>query len=133
MTYNNCLICIRKIKKNKINLNKKYFTKCKCNYNYHKFCIDKWYSITNICPICKNKIYYNRLYYYNDKYNLIFLFKILLLIHMTLIMSYLIFTSISIIINKNNYFYTIIAGTIIYFLIRIYFKYIGIILRERTV
>jgi hypothetical protein len=57
-----CTICLKaiKTKKSLTLINKKYFTKCNCQYYYHYRCLSNWLKRKNICPICKNRLYDNR-------------------------------------------------------------------------
>ena len=57
-----CTICLKtiKTKKSQTLINKRYFTKCNCQYYYHYRCLSNWLKRKNICPICKNRLYDNR-------------------------------------------------------------------------
>jgi hypothetical protein len=51
---NDCLFCMDE--KNVININDQFsFTKkCSCKYYIHIECMEKWYYIKKICPICNS-------------------------------------------------------------------------------
>ena len=98
-----CAICIRDITKNVINLNMNYVTNCKCHYYYHLRCIKKWLNIKNICPICKKNIYKNRIYYYNEVFNLLFILKIMSVIQLIIFIIYILYMINYIFINSFIY------------------------------
>ena len=56
-----CLICLEYKYDNEIpiKLNEsEYYTKlCDCNSLVHNFCLNKWYSVSYNCPICRTNIY----------------------------------------------------------------------------
>ena len=56
--YNECIICLEHSSNNVKALDLQ-LNPCKCNYYTHKNCIISWINYNSICPICKNKIYYN--------------------------------------------------------------------------
>jgi hypothetical protein len=51
---NDCLFCMDE--KNVININDQFsfIKKCSCKYYIHIECMEKWYSIKKICPICNS-------------------------------------------------------------------------------
>ena len=55
-----CFICleIKYNNENVIKLNESlYYAKlCECNSYVHNFCLNKWYSVCYICPICRTII-----------------------------------------------------------------------------
>ena len=53
---NVCIICSHDIDKNKIILKNDYKTDCRCNYSYHKQCIEKWFEYNMVCPLCKSDV-----------------------------------------------------------------------------
>jgi len=61
LTGNECFICLELLNNNEtvIKLNESdYYNKiCDCNGWVHNFCLNKWYSIAYICPICRNTIF----------------------------------------------------------------------------
>jgi len=57
-----CLICHDKAylqKHIKLNSNKYYFKKCKCDGYIHKNCLDKWLNLNMSCPYCRKEIELN--------------------------------------------------------------------------
>jgi hypothetical protein len=44
-----CPICLIKLENNKFRL--------KCGHNFHKNCLERWVTISPICPLCRDKIY----------------------------------------------------------------------------
>jgi hypothetical protein len=61
LTGNECFICLELLNNNEtvIKLNESaYYNKiCDCNGWVHNFCLNKWYSIAYICPICRKTIF----------------------------------------------------------------------------
>ncbi len=58
---NNCIICLDEIKN-------KTITKC-CNHSYCLNCITNWIKTRAVCPLCKNKINFDSLYYIDNTIN----------------------------------------------------------------
>lgn len=75
-----CLICHDKAylqKHIKLNSNKYYFKKCKCDGYIHKNCLDKWLTLNMSCPYCRKEIELNNslfkkiiILYYNCAYKI---------------------------------------------------------------
>jgi hypothetical protein len=55
---NNCIICKQDIENNspKVILKDDYYTKCQCNYGYHKRCLLRWFEYNRTCPLCKRDV-----------------------------------------------------------------------------
>ena len=55
---NNCIICKQDIENNspKVILKNDYYTKCQCNYGYHKRCLLRWFEYHRTCPLCKRDV-----------------------------------------------------------------------------
>ena len=59
-----CTICLNTEIDNKSNLIKlqsynKFITSCDCNIICHEYCLQKWFSNTKSCPICRKIIISN--------------------------------------------------------------------------
>lgn len=63
----------------KLNNNYHYIKNCECNVIIHKSCLDKWYSINNSCPICRDIMSINNINSYTilDYYNKLSIINIL--------------------------------------------------------
>jgi len=71
--YGECLICWQPSSTNNSVICMKEFNKyditCECNSYFHLDCFDKWITLKNICPICRNNTIsikispYSNLYY----------------------------------------------------------------------
>jgi hypothetical protein len=46
-----CTICLETIQKHQ-----ECYLLCKCNYVYHKKCIELWRNKQDICPICRKSL-----------------------------------------------------------------------------
>jgi hypothetical protein len=58
---NECFICLELLHNDEtvIKLNESIYYKkiCDCNAMVHNYCLNKWYSFTYICPICRTNIF----------------------------------------------------------------------------
>jgi hypothetical protein len=57
---NNCIICYD-------NIQNKTITKC-CNNSFCLECITEWFKRNAVCPLCKNRIDFDSLYYINEDF-----------------------------------------------------------------
>jgi hypothetical protein len=57
----NCSICLKDI-----NNNDKFITNC--NHIFHLKCINKWYKISDKCPLCRHSKFYIDISYREDNY-----------------------------------------------------------------
>ena len=74
--YNECIICFENIKKNElpIQLNEQeiYLKLCNCNPYIHISCLKIWVNLNYDCPICRNKIFENKLYEFTYGFYIIY-------------------------------------------------------------
>ena len=60
--YDFCFVCYEKSISNekkplKLKTQEYYIKSCTCDGLIHKNCLDKWYTFTQKCPICKEQIF----------------------------------------------------------------------------
>lgn len=71
--YDFCFICYEiqienEIKPLKLNNQPYYLKTCSCDGFIHKPCLDKWYSLSQTCPICREFIIYKKIFDLNVSY-----------------------------------------------------------------
>jgi DNA-directed RNA polymerase subunit RPC12/RpoP len=54
--YSICSICFIEFDNDVEKITTEQYTRCKCNLEYHKKCIEKWFLLKNACPVCRSRV-----------------------------------------------------------------------------